>query len=349
MKKTLLFAFCLVLSLCTFAETNTTNDAPKKVKMILDIDTGIDDAMALAYAIASPEIELIGVTTTFGNVALETSNKNTLALLDMLNQKNIPVYPGYVNATGEKGVYKANTVVEFIHGLNGLGNVKVAASPRTVEKKHASDFMVEAAAKYGKDLIIVAVGPVTNLEGALQRDPKLGDKIQKIVIMGGALVVEGNMSPYAEANIWNDPIAANKLFASTTKFTMVGLDVTQRPNLTKKDTQKWRDLGTMSGKAYADIVDHYIDSYAKSAPELGGCALHDPLAVAVSIHPDFVKTLTLNMKVGTDKKSSEWGRTVGDSGRMNLPDPNVSVCVDLKVQEFVEHFTKTLTDLFAKN
>lgn len=347
MKKTLLFAFCMMLSLCTFAATNTTNDAPKKVKMILDVDTGIDDAMAIAYAIASPEIELIGVTTTFGNVALATSNRNTLALLDMLNQKGIPVYPGFVNATGAKGVYKPGANVEFIHGMNGLGNVKIASSSRKVESKHAADFMIESANKYGKDLYIVAVGPQTNLAAALKKDPSIADKIGKIVIMGGALLVEGNINHYAEANINNDPYAADEIFKSKAKITMVGLDVTQRTVLTKEDTKRWRDLGTVSGKAYANIVDYYIGSYAKNQPQLGGCSLHDPLAVVVAIHPEYVKTLNIFLKAGTDK--ADFGRTIGLCGKMNDPNPNVSVCVDVKVKDFVSHFTNTLTELFRKN
>lgn len=341
---------CLAVGIASFAGTNTTTaQETKKVKMILDLDTGIDDAMALAYAVASPEIELIGVTTIFGNVTLETSSNNTLALLDLLNSSNVPVYPGCANAKGRPGLHVVDKDVEIYHGKNGIGNITIPASTRKPETKHAADFMIEAANKYGKDLIIVAVGPDTNLAEAIKRDPKLGEKVGKIVIMGGALIVEGNMNKYAEANIWNDPLAASDLFTSNTKFTMVGLDVTQRTNLTKEETQKWRALGTASGKAYADIVDFYIDAYAASEPDLAGCALHDPLAVAVSIHPEFVRTVTLNMKVGTDKNSSEWGRTVGDSGRMNLPDPNVSVCVDVKVKDFVDHFKQTLADLFSKN
>lgn len=320
----------------------------KKVKMILDLDTGVDDAMALAYALGSPNIDLIGVTTVYGNVSRDTSIENTLALLDMLGGKDIPVYAGNDRPTGAKDAYVADQVVKEIHGNNGIGNVSLPKSTRTAEKESAVDFMIESAKKYGKDLYIVATGPETNLAQVIKKDPKFGEQVGKIVVMGGALIVEGNMNNFAEANIYNDPIAANEVFTSGTPLTMVGLDVTHRTTLTKADTQKWRDLGTESGKAFADIVDHYITWETTHQPVLTGCALHDPLAVAVAVHPEFVTTLKLPMKVGTSKE--DWGRTIADTGKMNNPEAaTVDVAVDVKVDDFVNNFNATLTELFTEN
>lgn len=350
MRKLLLtvITLALVFSACDSKKPAGNDSADKKpVKMILDIDTGVDDAMALAYAIASPDIELIGVTTVFGNVSVKTSNRNTLALLDLLNRNDVPVYEGLNHASHKTEVYEGDAIVRFIHGDNGIGNVVIPDSKREVEKQSAIDFMIESANKYGKDLYIVAVGPQTNLAAALKKDPTMADKVGKIAIMGGALMVEGNINHYAEANINNDPYAADDIFKSNAKITMVGLDVTQRTVLTKEDTKIWRDLGTASGKAYADIVDYYIDSYAKNQPQLGGCSLHDPLAVVVAVRPDLVETLDLFMKAGTTE--ADFGRTIGLYGRMNDPNPNVSVCVDVKVNDFVNHFRDTLTELFKKN
>ena len=232
----------------------------KKVKMILDLDTGIDDAMALALALSDPNIELIGVVTVFGNVSRDTSIENTLALLDILGHSEIPVYGGATTQLGQKDVYQPNDAGKLIHGTNGLGNVIIPKSKRTVEKQDGVDFMIESAKKHGKDLYIVATGPLTNMAAVIQKDPTFGQQVGKIVIMGGALIVEGNMNHFAEANIYNDPLAANAFYTSTTPFTMVGLEVTQRTKLTKKDTQKWRELNTPASKSYADIVDYYIDS-----------------------------------------------------------------------------------------
>lgn len=314
----------------------------QRVKMIFDTDLGIDDAMALAYALGSPDIELIGVTTIFGNVSTETSMRNSLDLLSLLNREDIPVYAGALHSYSENVTFKAGEKIRRIHGNNGVGEVQLPRSKKNVEKQSAVDFIVESAKKYGKDLVIVAVGPVTNLEDAIKKEPKLKDMVGKIVIMGGALTVPGNVSQLAEANINADAVAANEFFTSGTPFTMVGLDVTSRVRLTKEDTQKWREIGTTSAKTFADIVDYYIGISSS-----GSCALHDPLAVGVAAHPDLVKTLSMFMVVGTEKEN--WGRTIGDKNRLLDPNPNVTVCVNVDHKRFVADFNKVLTDLFKKN
>jgi purine nucleosidase len=314
----------------------------KKVKMILDTDLGIDDAMALAYAVGSPSIDLIGVTVIFGNVSTETSGRNTLNLLSLLNREDIPVYAGALHSYSDKDVFQPAAAIKRIHGDNGVGNIQLTTSKKTLEKQNAVDFMIESARKYGKDLVIVAVGPVTNLQDAIKKEPKLKDLVGNIVIMGGALTVPGNVTQLAEANIYADPVAANELFTGETPFTMVGLDVTVRARLAKKDTQKWRDLGTASGKTFADIVDYYI-----SISSSGSCALHDPLAVAVAVHPELVETLPMFMVVGISEK--DLGRTTGDKARLTEPNPNVKVCVNLNREKFAVDFNEVLTNLFKKN
>ncbi len=338
--------FCFVACTTTDKEVEKGQQA-QKLKMILDLDTGIDDALALAYALADPNIELIGVVASFGNVEMEESVTNTLNLLDLLNHNEVPVFRGADRATGEKEPFQVLEISRFIHGENGIGNVNVPVSSRVAEKQNGVDFMIESAKKYGKELAIVAVGPTTNVDEAVKKDPEFKNRVGKIVLMGGALIVDGNVNILAEANIFQDPVAANDLFTSGAPLTMVGLDVTQRTLLTNKDTQVWRDLGTASGKAFAEMVDYYIMAYQKNAPELKGCALHDPLAVAVASDPDLVKVLTLHMRVGTNE--ADWGRTIGINGKMNDPDPNVSVCVDVEVDEFVNRFMDYLTVLFKAN
>ncbi|MCD7972232.1 MAG: nucleoside hydrolase [Candidatus Azobacteroides sp.] len=348
--KNLIYMISMLFLLVACTEKNNEvkeESGNKKVKMILDLDTGIDDALALAYALAHPDIELIGVMASFGNVTMEESVTNTLALLDMLNHAEVPVFKGADRATGEKEPFHVLEISRLIHGKNGIGDVNVSSSPRTANKQDGVDFMIESARKYGKDLMIVAVGPTTNLNEAIKKEPALKNLVGKVVIMGGALIVDGNVNKYAEANIYQDPVAANELFTSGTPLTMVGLDVTQRTKLTKKDTQIWRNLGTTSGKIFADMVDYYIEAYNITSPRLNGCALHDPLAVAVAVDPDLVKILTLHMRVGTSQE--DWGRTIGINEKMNDPDPNVSVCVDVEVDEFVTRFMDLLSQLFKAN
>lgn len=330
------------------ADTAEAPDPDKKVKMILDLDTGVDDAMALAYALGNPNIELIGITTVFGNVTRATSIKNNLDLLKLLGQEDIPVFAGADRPTNAEKAYETDQVIEEIHGRNGLGNVTLPASEKEVQEMDAIDFIIESADKYGKDLYLVATGPETNMKNLIEKDPDIGNKLGNIVVMGGDLMIKGNVSPVAEANIFNDPVAANSFFTSGVPITMVGLDVTHRTLWTKDDTQKWRDLGTEAGKNYADIVDHYIEWEVSHQPELTGCALHDPLAVAVAVHPEYIKTLSLPMQVGTSDE--DLGRTYAITEELNNEEAKtVKVAVDVEVSDFIDDFRKTLTDLFAQH
>ncbi len=322
--------------------SNKIEEKGKKVKMILDTDLGIDDAMALAYALGSPQIELIGVTTIFGNVSTETSIRNTLDLLSLLNKEDIPVYAGASHSYSDENTFVAGAGIRRIHGNNGVGEVQLPRAKKTVEKESAVDFIIQSAKKYGKELVIVAVGPMTNLEDAIKKEPKLKDMVGNIVIMGGALTVPGNVSQLAEANINADAVAANDLFTSGTPLTMVGLDVTNRVRLTNEDTKKWRAIGTTSAKTFADIVDYYIGISSS-----GSCALHDPLAVAVAVNPDLVQTISMHMVVGTDKE--DWGRTIGDKTKLLVPNPNIKVCVNVDHKRFVTDFNEVLSHLFKKN
>lgn len=231
-----------------------------KRKMILDLDTGVDDALAIAYALADPEVDLIGIVSSYGNNLLDICAENSLKLLELLGHTDIPVYKGLPHSSTSDH-FDVMQVSKDIHGDNGIGDVELPAPQRAVEAESGVDFYIDAAHKYGKDLIIIPTGPMTNLAAALKKDPAIADLIGNVTFMGGALTVDGNVTPAAEANINQDAKAADEVFKSNLPLTMVGLDVTLRTLLTKKETQHWRDLGTAAGKAYADITDFYIDAY----------------------------------------------------------------------------------------
>ncbi|AMB93894.1 nucleoside hydrolase [Aerococcus sanguinicola] len=314
-------------------------------KIILDLDTGIDDALAIAYAVASNEVELIGITGTYGNVLMADGLRNALKLLDLFGQDQVPVFPGLAHAS-DKSDFEVLEVSALIHGEDGIGNVDLADSARQPSQESAVDFILSACDQYGEDLIIVATGPMTNLDAALAQDEATLKKAGKIVIMGGALTVCGNVTPYTEANINQDPAAADRLFRSDVHVTMVGLDVTLRTLLTYEDTAKWRALGTEAGRVLADIVDYYIKAYEITSPHLKGCALHDPLAVAVAVQEDLVDYLPLNMKVETEGASR--GRTIGDNERLNDPDPSMSVAIQVDTDRFLEEFMTRITTMLAQ-
>ena len=318
-----------------------------KRKMILDLDTGVDDALAIAYALADPEVDLIGIVSSYGNNLLDVCAENSLKLLELLGHTDIPVFKGLPHSCTTDH-FDVMQVSKDIHGDNGIGDVELPAPSRALEEQSGVDFYIEAAHKYGKDLIIIPTGPMTNLAAALKKDPEIADLIGNVTFMGGALTVEGNVTPVAEANINQDPKAADEVMKSNLPLTMVGLDVTLRTLLTKNETKQWRELGTASGKAFADITDFYIDAYYNLDIDKRGCALHDPLAVGVGIDPSFVSTISLFMKV-VYQEGPYYGRTIGDNTKLNDPNPNVKVAVNVDKERYLKAFMDRLNKLFKEN
>ncbi len=318
-----------------------------KRKMILDLDTGVDDALAIAYALADPEVDLIGIVSSYGNNLLDVCAENSLKLLELLGHTDIPVFKGLPHSCTTDH-FDVMQVSKDIHGDNGIGDVELPAPSRALEEQSGVDFYIEAAHKYGKDLIIIPTGPMTNLAAALKKDPEIADLIGNVTFMGGALTVEGNVTPVAEANINQDPKAADEVMKSNLPLTMVGLDVTLRTLLTKNETKQWRELGTASGKAFADITDFYIDAYYNLDIDKRGCALHDPLAVGVGIDPSFVSTISLFMKV-VYQEGPYYGRTIGDNAKLNDPNPNVKVAVNVDKERYLKAFMDRLNKLFKEN
>ena len=320
-------------------------------KLILDLDMGIDDALALAYALASPEVELVGVTTTFGNVKVEQSAHNCLAVLDLLGRPEIPVYLGADRPLEATEPYAPPASTSLIHGKNGVGGASIPSSPyepvgaTAVGGNAAVDYLIDAARTYGPDLIYVTTGPLTNLARALERDRDAMMAIGRVVAMGGALTVPGNVSAGAEANIASDPEAADAVLRSGRHITMVGLDVTHRVVLTRRDIAPWTGSGTMAGCAFASMVEHYISSYEMNAPYLGGCALHDPLAVAVAIDPTLVGALGCNLRV--DQLGEYRGRLICDERRLTEPDKSALVALTVDAPRFLSEFKTRLARILG--
>ncbi|MCH4082184.1 MAG: nucleoside hydrolase [Atopobiaceae bacterium] len=313
-------------------------------KIILDLDTGIDDALAIAHVLGSPDAELLGITGTYGNVLLSQGLRNSLALTELLGHAEVPVFAGLPHALAEEG-FSVSEASAFIHGGNGIGNISVADSARAVQDMSAVDFIIDSAHRYGDELVYVPTGPQTNLAAALRKDPSLKDTLN-VVLMGGALTVPGNINAWTEANIGQDPEAANEVFRSGIHATMIGLDVTLQTLLTKKETGQWRETGTKAGRAYADMVDYYIGAYAKNAPYLGGCGLHDPLAAAAAIDPSLVGCLPINMKV--DCEGPTRGRTIGDETRLNVPEKSMRVAVTVDVPRFLADLMRNIGNVLAE-
>ncbi|AFM07610.1 nucleoside hydrolase [Corynebacterium pseudotuberculosis] len=314
-------------------------------KVILDLDTGIDDALALAYALGSPELELIGVTATYGNVLVNDGARNDLALLELFGRSDIPVFVGEPHARA-KDSFSVLEISEFIHGKNGIGEATVQQPQSSVSDKSAVEFLVESVAAYGDDLVIIPTGAMTNIAAAMDKDPGFAANAH-IVFMGGALTVPGNVNTWAEANINQDPEAANMMVRECADVTMIGLDVTLQTLLTYEETASWRALNTEAATVLADATDYYIRAYDTVAPHLGGCGLHDPLAVAVAVDPSLITALPMNLKV--DIEGPTRGRTIGNEVKLGDSHKNAQVAVAVDVERFLKEFMERITRVLTGN
>ncbi|OBZ17931.1 nucleoside hydrolase [Bacillus sp. FJAT-26390] len=264
-------------------------------RMLLDVDTGIDDALAILYALLSPEIKVEGITTGFGNIDVEQATENTLRVIQVANcGYEVPVAKG---ASGPLSrVFPG--AVHHIHGHNGIGDAVLPASPQQLLEETAAQFIVRKVNESPGELTLVTVGRQTNLALALQLDPSIENKFKKVVIMGGSVFVPGNITPVSEANFYGDPEAAALVFESKLPITIVGLDVTQQTRLTKKHMAY---LSREIAEDKQEILDFlnvalepYFDFYAFSNHFDGECAMHDPLAVIVAINPSLVRIESMN-------------------------------------------------------
>lgn len=302
-------------------------------KVILDVDTGIDDAMALSYAVRSPELEVIGITTCFGNTSVEEATRNTFQVLDYL-EAEIPVAAG-----ADKPLFRDHLKGKAtrVHGENGIGDTAHPFPKREPIGQHAADFIVSKVKENPKQVTLILVGSLTNMATAIMKDPEIIHLVKEVIIMGGAVTVPGNVTPAAEANIYTDPEAAEYVFRSGLPITLVGLDVTLKTLLPRKYLEIWRAKNTRLSNYMADITEHYMNAYLQFYTDIQGCGLHDPLAVAVAIDRTFVKTKPVHVQVDIEGTIS-LGRTVGDLRPKPAQPPNMEVCLEVDADRFLQHF-----------
>lgn len=323
------------------------SEKPVRTRLILDLDTGIDDALALAYALGSPEVELRGVICSYGNVTMRTAVRNTVALLGLLGRPDVPVLAGADRALAATEAFVPPAGVLRIHGSNGLGDQRADGLCRNAPGDGTAFLRDELrrAADEGVPLLYVPTGPLTNLAHALGSIPGLAKALGRVTFMGGALTVPGNVTPCAEANIANDPAAADAVLRGGLRTRMIGLDVTHQAVLTREDTAAWRDLGTAAGRFFADMTDHYISVYEENNPQMGGCALHDPLAVAAALDPTLVGCLGANLRV--DLEGATRGRTVCDPDRLRDAEKACEVALAVDAPRFLDEFRTRVTRTLA--
>lgn len=307
---------------------------------LLDLDVGVDDSIALALAAIDTSVNLVGVTATFGNVTTDVGARNALDVLMLVGRTDVPVYEGAYHALNQQRFHPHN-VSARIHGKNGVGQVTFPRSSREVEKESAIDFIIRSMHSYGDDLIIITTGPSTNLATVLQREPELRSWKGKVVLMGGALTVRGNVNHFAEANISQDPEAAKIVFESGLDVTMVGLDVTMRSRLKQCDADLWRSGGKEFGILFADMLEYYIANTLGSDETY----VHDPSAVVCALHPEYFTIVPLPLTVETE--GVDRGRTIVDHRRLREQNPATKACINVDAKRVEMSLEKIAT--FARS
>ena len=293
--------------------------------VILDCDPGHDDAIALLLALASPEVELLGVTTVHGNQTLEKTTANAIRVLDLAGRGDIAVSAG-----ASRPLVRELTVASHVHGDSGLDGPALPPASRAPSGESAVDFMARAIAGSPAPVTLVPTGPLTNVARLLERTG--GANVERIVLMGGA-IGEGNMTPAAEFNVWADPEAAQAVFGAGIDTTMVGLDVTHRAVTTPALQGRLRAAGE-AGAFVADLVD-FFTVYHRETYGWDGAPIHDAVAVAEVIRPGLVTTVERNVEVELASELCR-GRTVVDRWLRTERKPNAHVGVDLDTSAFFE-------------
>ena len=308
------------------------------INLVLDLDTGIDDAIALSIAAKDERINLLGVTCTYGNVTVDESAYNTLALLSLLDRSDVPVYKGRDRALLSSSPYIPHEAGRKIHGPKGSGDITLKESKRSIEKINAIDYLSSLMMKRD-DFTIITTGPMTNLASVLSSYPTLSSWKGKVIFMGGALTVRGNVNHFAEANIFKDPEAAKIVVESGLDVTMIGLDVTERTRLYRTNAEKWKDRGSEIGETLGSMLNYYLDNTLG----MDETYVHDPSAVIASLHPEYFSFLPLPLTVETE--GLDRGRVVVDEKKLLDRDKMVKVALDVdrvKLEGFLSSFDRYL-------
>jgi purine nucleosidase len=293
--------------------------------IILDCDPGIDDALAIAFAAGSPEIELAGLTTVAGNVGLDKTTANALAVASFVGAKDVPVTSGSAVPLLRPALHAGH-----VHGESGLGGAVLPPSARDAETGHAIDFIIDAVASAPGEITLVATGPLTNIALALSREPRLAGWVRDFVIMGGS-ASRGNVNHAAEFNIWADPEAASIVFRAGWTVRMIGLDVTLLARATAAVQERMSALGPLGSRLLLPALAQYRDS----ADTTGEPPVHDVCAIVSIADPSIFTYTPALVQVETHGTLTS-GMTVTDFSQSGTVSHNASVATAVDVDRFWE-------------
>jgi purine nucleosidase len=310
--------------------------APRRI--ILDTDPGIDDALAILLALASPELQLEAVTVTIGNCSTAQGIVNALSVLELAGTSRVPVAAGI-----ERPLIQPPLTAPETHGNTGLGYAQLPPPRQQPAKQHAVDLLIERVMAAPGEITIVAVAPLTNLAMAIRRQPALVEAVREVIIMGGALRYEGNTTPLAEFNVYVDPHAAHIVYHSGLPITLVPLDVTYQCILTQADVDRLLAIDSPITRFVAEATRFYME-FHHEYQGIQGCVINDPLALALTFAPDLVETNPLYVTVDLHSELS-LGKTMADFYQAWSKPPNMKVALKVKPRRFIELFLERIEAL----
>lgn len=303
--------------------------------IILDCDPGHDDAIAMVLALASPELDVKAITASAGNQTPDKTLRNVLRMLTLLGRQDIPVAGG-----ARKPLMRELIIAENVHGESGLDGPALPEPDFTPQACTAVELMAKTLRESPQPVTIVATGPQTNVALLLNSHPELHDKIARIVLMGGAMVL-GNWQPAAEFNIYVDPEAAEIVFQSGIPVVMAGLDVMHRAQIHGLDIERFRQVGNPVATIVAELLDFFMEYHKDAKWGFTGAPLHDPCTIAWLLKPELFTSVERWVGVETQGKYTQ-GMTVVDYYFLTGKQPNTTVLLDIDRERFVDLLVERL-------
>ncbi len=311
-------------------------------RMIIDTDPGIDDSLAILLALASPEVQLEGLTIVHGNCSVERGTINALAVLELANASFVPVATGCARPLVQPLLLAPET-----HGATGIGYAQLPPVTSQPIQQHAVDFIIESVLAAPGEITLVAIGPLTNLALALRREPRIAAAIPEIISMGGAIFHPGNTTPQAEFNVYCDPHAAHIVYHSGIPLLLVPLDVTYQCILTQQDIQRLLKISSPITEFISEATRFYM-GYHEEFQQILGCVINDPLALALAFAPHLADVRQHYVDVDISGGVS-MGKTFADRFNLTGRHANMTVALDVRPRDFMELFIERMENLSKRS
>lgn len=311
----------------------------KTRSIIVDTDPGQDDALAILLALASPELNVLGIIGVAGNVPLDLTTRNIRVVCELANRSDMRVFAG-----ADRPLKRTLVTAEYVHGSSGLDGVDLPEPTMALQSQHGVDFLVETImSEPAQSVTLCMLGPLTNLAMALKKEPKIGPRLEAIVLMGGGFFEGGNVTPAAEFNIFVDPEAAQIVLESGVPITMLPLDCTHQALTSQKRIAAFRALGNPVGVACAGWME-FFERFDEDKYGTDGGPLHDPNVIAFLLKPEIYHSRLINVEVETSSPLTT-GMTVADWWRVSDRTPNVTYVRDVDADAFYQLLLERIASL----